>query len=195
MVDLIITPEPAPLRIRAQPADPANYSRARREPRLIVLHSTEGREGDGATDANVAAGIARPKPAGQRTSFHYVVDADSATRCVPDTLTAWHCGKTGNQLGIGIELCGSAKQTRDQWLDDASRRTLGIAARLVADLCREHRIPLRYLSAFDLNHLSPWGITTHAAISEAWRESTHWDPGPDFPIDLFMAAVNAARSP
>lgn len=176
---------------RTQPAAAVNYSPAKRKPTLIVLHSTEGREGDGNTDANVAAGIAVAKPAGQRTSFHYVVDADSATRCVPDELTAWHCGRTGNARGIGIEICGSAKQTRDQWLDATSLATLCNAARLTAELCDIHQIPPVLLDAQALL-AGRHGITTHAAISEAWKESTHWDPGPNFPLEAFVDAVAEA---
>ena len=26
------------------------------------------------------------------------------------------------------------------------------------------------------------GITTHASVSKAFRRSTHWDPGPSFPL-------------
>jgi N-acetylmuramoyl-L-alanine amidase CwlA len=184
---------PPTIKHRTRAADPANYSKMRREPRLIVIHSTEGREGDGATDDNVAAGIAKPKPAGQRTSFHDVVDGDSVTHCVPYLLTAWHAGHTANLIGIGVELCGRADQTRDQWLDETSGRTLGIAARLVGELCREFKIPVVYLDAPTLNASNPRGITMHRDVSNAWHESTHTDPGPHFPIVEFMDAVRGVR--
>jgi len=186
---VVLVPPKYTTRIRW--ADPVNYSRMRRNPTLIVLHSTEGGEGDGATDDNVAAGIAKPKPAGKRTSFHAVVDGDSVTLCVPYMLTAWHAGHTANLIGIGVEICGRASQTRDQWLDDVSARTLGIAARLVAELCVEFRIPTTYLDAVALNAGVPRGITMHRDVSAAWRESTHTDPGPGFPIAEFITAVRS----
>lgn len=178
------------VKLISKPAHPTNYSLTKRKPTLIVIHSTEGHEGSGSTDANVAAGIAVAK-AGK--SFHYVVDADSATQCVPDELTAWHARKTGNARGIGVEICGTAKQTRAQWLDTASLATLNNAARLIADLCVRHGIPPVVLGAEELKrNLS--GITTHAAVSAAWGESTHWDPGPDFPLDEFVRAVADATA-
>lgn len=36
------------------------------------------------------------------------------------------------------------------------------------------------------------GITTHAYVSRAWKQSTHWDPGPGFPFHEFVAAVAKA---
>lgn len=180
------------LAVTTRTAASSNWSAVRRRPSLIVLHSTEGGEGGGATDANVAAGLAKPKPAGQRTSFHYAVDADSASLCVPEACIAWHCGHTGNLIGIGVELCGTARQSSDQWLDGASMATLRNAARLVADICARWAIPAEYLDAHALNNGLPHGITTHADVSAAWRESTHWDPGPNFPIVSFVDAVRVA---
>jgi len=185
--DAVIVAAPAPLRIRVQIADPANYSRAHREPKLIVLHATCGGEGKRAGE-NAAAEIAVPLARGKRKSWHYVVDAAACTRCVPDLLTAWHAGPHANARSIGIELCGRADQTRAQWLDVASRATLSIAARLVADLCREYHLPILVVDPAGLR-AGRHGITTHAFVSEAWRESNHTDPGPGFPLVEFVAAV------
>jgi hypothetical protein len=33
------------------------------------------------------------------------------------------------------------------------------------------------------------GITTHDAVSKAFKQSTHWDPGPGFPLADFANAV------
>lgn len=176
-------------RVMSRPAHGSNYSRARREPRMVVLHCTQGAEGCGAVDANVAAMWARPDV---RTSAHYVVDADSVTHCVPDMLIAWHAGHTANLLGIGVEICGWAEQTRAEWLDAMSLSTLCRAARLVADLCAEYRIPVVYLDDVALNTQRPHGITTHADVSRAWRESSHWDPGSGFPVTDFVGAVAVA---
>lgn len=182
------------LTVRSRMAHPSNWSRVRREPRLIVLHCTQGGEGGGPADLNAAAGLARAMVAGHRSSFHYAVDADSAVQCVPDLHVAWHAGHTANLIGIGVELCGHAEQTRAEWLDATSLATLCNAARLVADLCRAYHIPAVYFDAPALNASNPVGITTHAAVSVAWRESDHWDPGPEFPATEFVAAVATALS-
>jgi N-acetyl-anhydromuramyl-L-alanine amidase AmpD len=189
-------PEPAIVaaavlpRVKVRPAAVANYSRARREPALLVIHCTDGCEGMHQDDTTAAM---FGGPLEKRRSAHYVVDADSVTRCVPDMLTAWHAGHHGNALGIGIELCGRANQTRAQWLDPDSLATLALAARLCADLCREHRIPAAAVNEHGLV-AGDRGITTHAAVSAAWRESDHYDPGPGFPLGSFVAAVARART-
>lgn len=189
----VIIAAPAPVRVRVRLADSSNYARTQREPSIIVLHSTEGREGDGATDDNVAAGISKPN-AGK--SFHYVVDADSITRCVPDLYVAWHARKTANARGLGVEICGSASQTYAQWLDATSLRTLQLAARLVSDLCIEYKIPPVLVTPERLR-AGDRGITTHYMCSLAWKESTHTDPGPGFPLLDFIESVayEVARPP
>lgn len=188
VVEIVIVPAPMPLRIKSKPADPANYSKVRRERvQFICLHATDGVEGP-RKDDDEAAAIAKPLAHGKEQSFHYVVDSDSATRCVPDLLTAWHAKRTGNLRSIGVEICGRANQTRAQWADPVSLATLGIAVRLVADLCQEHALPTCYLDADQLR-LGARGISTHAQVSVAWKESNHWDPGPHFPMTEFVAAV------
>lgn len=185
---------PGALTIHERPAHLTNYSRAPRrpgEPSLVVIHATHGAEGQGPIDLNVAAGIAKALPSGKRVSFHYAVDADSAVRCVPDLALAWHAGKTGNARGIGVEICGRADQTRAQWLDGVSLRTLSNTARLVASLCLAHTIPPVLLDVPELlaGHR---GITTHHRVSLAWGESHHWDPGVGFPLVDFVVAVSSA---
>lgn len=172
-------------------AAPQNYSRAPHDPQVIVLHATDGAEGVNA-DLNNAAEIVKPLPKGKRKSWHYIVDADSCTYQVHVNFTAWHCGETGNRLGLGVEICGRASQTFAQWTDPTSLATLANAARLVADICTEFKIPARFLDPEELRGERPRGITTHAAISKAFRESAHTDPGPGFPLLEFIEAVAAA---
>jgi len=178
---------PPPIAIKQRLASHRNYSAAvRLTTQAIVLHCTDGCEG-ASKDDDVAAMFAAGDLA-KRRSCHYVVDADSVTRCVPDALTAWHCGKHGNAVAIGIELCGRASQTRAQWLDGFSLPTLQIAARLVADLCAVHGVPPVVLDSEGLR-TGRRGITTHASVSAAWGETTHTDPGEGFPLADFVAAV------
>lgn len=189
-----IVPAPYPLEIKSWPAHRNNYQYARpdRVIRFIVIHCTDGHEGKNKDEA-VAAMFAQ-RDLFPRRSCHYAVDADSATKCVDDDSVAWQCGRTGNLYGLGVEICGFARQTRAEWLDDVSRATLGIAARLTYELCRQYRLPLVMLDAAALKTGAP-GITTHAAISAAWKETSHTDPGKFFPTDMFMRAVVAATRP
>lgn len=187
--DAVLTIRPVEhVLVKQTPAFRGNYAwrRRRKHVRFIVLHCTDGHEGIHKDD-DVAAMFARRnlKP---RRSCHYVVDTDSATQCVPDAYAAWHCGRNGNRWGIGIELCGRARQTRQQWLDELSLPMLRIASRLTADLCHRHGIEPVFL---DHNALRAGGrgITSHVEVGAAWRQTRHTDPGPNFPLDLFMKAV------
>lgn len=183
-VELVAAPT---LTLKQRPAHSDNFSHAKRTPRFIVLHATHGAEGIN-KDEQGSVEIANPLPKGKRKSYHYIVDADSATCCVEAVYTAWHAGKTGNQLGIGIEICGRADQTLEQWLDQYSLPTLQNAIRLCVDLCREWRFPAVLLDqqALLAGHS---GITTHAIVSHTWKDSDHWDPGPGFPLNPFIEAV------
>ena len=62
---------------------------------------------------------------------------------------------------------------------------------LVANVCRRRRIPIRWLSADDLL-AGRRGLTGHAQVSEAYRKSDHWDPGPGFPVESFLDRVRRA---
>jgi hypothetical protein len=59
---------------------------------------------------------------------------------------------------------------------------------LVAHLVTKHDIPVRFVDAAAINR-GEAGITTHAEVSKAKRKSTHWDPGPNYPIDYVVMKV------
>lgn len=196
----MISPPPLPavpvivavpsITIRERPAHWRNFSSSPRTvTQAIVMHCTDGCEGN-RQDDNVAAMFADPALTPHR-SAHYVVDSDSVTRCVPDMHRAWHGGHTANAGTIGIELCGRAAQTRDEWLDGPSMATLSIAARLVADLCTKFGIPAVVVNDRGLLAGSR-GITTHSFVSLAWKQSNHHDPGVAFPLGSFVVAVAKA---
>jgi N-acetyl-anhydromuramyl-L-alanine amidase AmpD len=153
---------------------------------LVVLHTMEMAEDADAAE-NCAAWFRNPVA---RASAHYCVDADSIVRCVRDEDVAWHA-PGANHDGIGIELAGRARQTRREWTDRYSGAVLIRAAGLTADLCRRHGIPPAWLHAADLK-AGKRGLTTHAAVSEAFRRSTHSDPGRGFPFERFLASVRVA---
>lgn len=164
----------------------------RRNPAIwIVLHCTHGAEGVRAAEDG-AAELAKLPDNARKRSVHWFVDTDSIVQCVPTECEAWHAGMTANRYGEGIELCGRADQTREQWMDAASLPMLAIAARLVRERADKLAIPLRFITATQVRARMP-GITTHAEISRAFpADTTHSDPGPAFPLAEFMAAVQAS---
>jgi N-acetyl-anhydromuramyl-L-alanine amidase AmpD len=153
---------------------------------LIVLHTMEMTE-DARAAENCAAWFRSPAA---RASAHYCVDVDSVVQCVADEDVAWHA-PGANHDGIGIELAGRARQSRRAWTDPYSTAMLARSALLVADLCLAYLIPATWLHAADLK-AGKRGITTHAAVSEAFKRSTHSDPGPNFPFERYVAMVHTA---
>jgi N-acetyl-anhydromuramyl-L-alanine amidase AmpD len=126
-----------------------------------------------------------------RVSAHYCVDANGVIQCVRERDIAWHA-RGGNTTSIGVELAGFARQTPREWDDAYSRRVLTRASTLVADICRRHRIPVRWLAADDLV-AGRRGVTGHVDVSEAYGKSDHWDPGAGFPVESFLDRVRRAQ--
>ena len=124
-----------------------------------------------------------------RASAHYSVDSDSVVQSVRDGDVAWHA-PGANHNGIGIEHAGYARQRREEWLDDYSRRELEVSARLTARLCRLYAIPVEYLD-FAALKAGKRGLTGHRDVSSAFGGS-HWDPGESFPWDVFVSLVTSA---
>lgn len=188
-----ITPAPSTGVIATIKAHPTNYLALSRHPsqiQAVVIHSTEGHEGLTAAEdlGRMFAGLLTPK-----RSCHYGVDTDSIVSYVPELQIAYHCGHAGNHRTVGFELCGTAKQSPAEWLDARSRPMLALAARLTAELCQRYQMPVRLLDA-DALRAGERGITTHAAVGQAWRESAHTDPGPNFPMADFIHAVDLASA-
>ena len=152
-----------------------SYYPGRQRPiRLIVLHTAEIEEVGYAAE-NLAKWAAGPSAG---VSWHYAIDNDSTIQCVRDEDTAFHA-KGANADGVGIELSGRASQGAAGWADAYSQAVLRRAAKLVAQLCRKHGLPTVFLDAAALQR-GEAGITTHAEVTRAYRQSTHTDPGAAF---------------
>lgn len=162
----------------------------------IVIHSTVSpcKEG-GARDI---AAYFRSFQAGG--SAHYVVDPAEVVQVVYDGVIAWHAPP--NPHSLGVEMCdipgpvpgdkrGSARwkalRRSWRWARKPQRQMLRRTARLTADLCLAYDVPPRWVGTRGLK-AGRRGITTHAAVSGAWHQSTHWDPG-WWPRRRFMRLV------
>lgn len=156
---------------------------------FVVIHDMEMPES--VTTAEDCAHMFATLPSDRKASAHYAVDADSIVQCVRENDIAYHAPP--NTHSLGIEHAGYARQTREQWLDDFSQRELRLSAQLMAELLQKYDLPLVFLSPADLV-AGRRGITTHANVSKAWGQTTHTDPGPDFPINWYMDRVREAMA-
>lgn len=155
---------------------------------VVVIHTMEIAERRDAAEL-CAEWFASPAA---RVSAHYCVDANSIVQCVREENIAWHA-RGGNTHSIGVELAGLAGQGPKDWEDEYSSAVLERAADLVGEVCDRHRVPVRWLGPRDLAD-GRRGITGHVDVSQAFGKSDHWDPGPGFPRERFLARVRGAQA-
>ncbi|MFN0088688.1 MAG: N-acetylmuramoyl-L-alanine amidase, partial [Acidimicrobiales bacterium] len=168
-----------------------NVSPGRRGPILwVVLHTMEVAYDTPTGAARWAARWFADPQSG--VSGHCCVDRTDLITCVDDTDTAWAARSTGNVHGLHLEFAGFAAEGRDTWLGRRSMLRLG--AVWLADRCRRHGLPLSPLGPAELA-VRAAGVTTHAAVSEAFRESEHTDPGAGFPVDELLRLAALAQGP
>jgi N-acetyl-anhydromuramyl-L-alanine amidase AmpD len=155
----------------------------------IVIHCTESSERPNSA-RNVAQWFAKPwdgkRKVWVKASAHFVVDAKEVIQCVPEDRIAYHA-RGLNTRSLGIELVGTAAQTREQWLDDFGVGLFANAARLVQDLARKYSIPLddEILAAGILRNNG--GVTTHKEVTAAYKvPGGHLDPGKNFPMSALI---------
>jgi N-acetyl-anhydromuramyl-L-alanine amidase AmpD len=151
---------------------------------VFVIHTMEAPEKP-TTAETVANWFAGPNA--PQASAHYCIDDNSVVQCVRDEDVAWHA-PGANHNGLGFEHAGFAAQTPKDWQDTYSQALLGISAELVAKKAEEYHIPVVWLQVADLR-VGRRGITGHAQVSDAFKKSDHRDPGPNFPVQQYLALV------
>jgi len=131
-------------------------------------------------------------PAGRSASCHYIADPEAVVQDVFDGQVAEHAPP--NLHSIGIELCDPLaseawdKAHAGRWHDAPHQSMLHHAARITARLCLSKGVPIRKLTTGQVAQ-DQHGICGHVNVSEAFHQSTHWDPGPSFPWADFLAMV------
>jgi hypothetical protein len=155
---------------------------------IIGIHSAEAAELPSTAEALGAYFNRHPEILNgtRKASTHLGVDVDSVGYYVPFENIAYAAGGI-NQNGIHIEHAGYARQTRAEWLDDYSEKMLRLSASLTASLCVRYNIPVMWLAPQDLLEKRR-GITSHVNACIAFG-GDHWDPGYEFPEDLYIQWV------
>lgn len=164
---------------------PAHYYEGREKAlRLIVIHTMEAPESP-QTAENVAAYFASGAVV---ASAHACVDQDSVVVCLPPTATAF-AAPGANADGYQIEHAGYASQDGAGWADAESQSMLRLSAAHAREIALAAGIPLKHLTNAELA-AGEAGFVGHNQVSEVYRRSDHWDPGPQFPWAQYMSLVN-----
>ena len=157
-----------------------------RDVQVIVIHTTEGQERPRQAK-NTAAWFADER---SRGSAHYTVDPEIVVQSVLEKDIAWHSGHKGtNSRSIGVEHCGRADQTPEQWEDATSTAELIHSSVLVAHLCSKYSIPVAWLTVKELKE-GRSGLCGHKLVTDAFNAGKgHYDPGPSFPVARYLDLV------
>lgn len=166
---------------------PDRYGARKTNPnRLLVIHTSEGSEGQASAE-NLGAYMTMPgdRPGSNGpygSSYQYVTDTDRVLPATPDDVVSYSAAGA-NHDGIHICIPGRANQTRAQWLDPVSRAYIYQAACVMVDKAAEHDIPLTRLTVAQVRD-GARGYCGHHDVSLAFGKSTHTDPGAQFPWDV-----------
>jgi len=169
-----------------------NYTKGPRKGkiRLIVIHSMESQE-----KPKTAAAVAKwfSNDNAPKSSAHYCVDDKQAVKVVEDSDIAW-AAPGANSDGLHIEIAGSARQTRKQWLDEYSIGCLDQAAKVAAAWCVKYQIPVKRLNINQTVDGKTKGFIGHVDATKAFPHlgGDHTDPGKNFPWDVFLGKVAEA---
>ncbi|MGW4699917.1 N-acetylmuramoyl-L-alanine amidase [Streptomyces sp. NPDC004285] len=169
---------PGELRCRFAPAAASNYQVSSRNSNgmgvdFIVIHDLEG---------SYDGGVSWFQDPVSGVSAHYVMKADGseATQMVATKDIAFHAGNYWVNLhGIGIEMEGYAAQG-PTWFTPAQYKA---TAALVRYLARRFGVPL------DRKHIIGHDNVLPPRPSRA--PDAHWDPGPYWDWEKFMALLGA----
>lgn len=156
--------------------------------RLLVIHTSEGSELPTSAE-NLAAYIATPRTDTNLASYNYVADTDQVIPVVPDNFVAY-AQAGANSDGLSICYPGKAGQTVAEWADSTSSAMHEQVARWLADQATKYAIPLTQLSTSQVQ-AGARGVCGHNEVSQAFHQSTHTDPGPNYP---WAVVLNRARS-
>ena len=164
----------------------------------IVLHGTVSAPERGG--ARKIASYFRSAAAGG--SAHYIIDPGEVVQSAYDSVICWHAPP--NDHSLGIEMCdmpgpvpgdkpGSARykalKAAWRWNKDNQKAMLQRTAELTAELCLAYDVPVRMVGPAGLK-AGRKGICEHSDVSEAFKQSSHWDLG-NFPRRRFIRMVRA----
>jgi N-acetyl-anhydromuramyl-L-alanine amidase AmpD len=155
-----------------------NHRRDKFDKKYIVIHSTEN-------DASAENEAAYAKRRTDGVSSHFYVDSNSIVQSLDTDWRAQHVGSTeGNNHGISVEVTGTKSKSRSWWFGNVAWTKLNAELRKA---CAEHNITPQLLTVAQIKQGELTGIITHDQARRAWGNTTHTDPGPNFPMDMLVS--------
>jgi N-acetyl-anhydromuramyl-L-alanine amidase AmpD len=158
------------------------FTPAERTINMVIIHNVEG-EYQSALDWLCGARAPRVQ-----SSMHYLLRSSDGdvTQMVQELDTAWHASNWEyNHCSVGVGHEGYAAQP-DKWYTDVMLQS---SARLVADICRRHKIPIDRQHIIGHNEVPD----PHNA-GQTGGSDHHPDPGPGWPWDRYIQMVKAAAA-
>lgn len=157
-------------------------------PRLGVFHTTEN------SDTTDAEAVARWQQNRSNESSYNVLfgTGGKSVRSNDDNIVPWSAMWSGNHAGLHGSAIGRASRSREDWLKFPKQ--MEVMAEWAADVHKRHGIPLIWRDAAEVA-AGKWGFCGHKEISDAFKESTHTDPGPGFPHDVVLARAQEIAYP
>jgi N-acetyl-anhydromuramyl-L-alanine amidase AmpD len=154
----------------------------------IAIHCTANTASDTAE-----ASFASRRPDG--TSFHLVVDHDSVTQSLDLSDRAGHAGSDeGNDHAIAVEIVGLTTWSRAKWLSSVAWPKLGAALAWIIKHDPDYKgFRVRRASVPEMRkNPQVKALYGHNDMRLAWGGTDHTDPGPNFPWDRLIEAINNA---
>lgn len=154
----------------------------------IAIHNTS----NPGANADAEASYATRRTDG--VGSHFYADAVKVIQSNDTDRKVGHAGSSnGNTYAIAVEITGANSWSRRQWLNQVDWAELGA---VLARVCRAHGIPVVRCTVAQMKaNPKVRGFYSHDDMRRAWGGTTHDDPGPNFPWDRLLGAVNAALTP
>lgn len=157
----------------------------------IAIHNTS----NNASDENEASYATRRTDG---ISSHFYSDKDSVIQSIDTDYRVGHAGSyEGNEHAIAFEITGANGWSRTQWLNNVAWAKL---AYVIAYMLKHDpdlaNFQIRRASVSEMKaNPKIKAFYGHNDMRLAWGDTTHTDPGPNFPWDKLIAEVKKAMAP
>jgi hypothetical protein len=120
--------------------------------------------------------------------LHFCSDQTTVLQCLESWYGTGHVGSAqGNEFGISWEFVGLISWSTDYW-----KHCIDRAAASMRLPMQKYGIPYHWLSDAELRAGTAKGLVTHEQCSRVLGGSNHNDPGPNFPKQYLIDALNGA---